>query len=102
MPKKESNIEKTVNSIRLAVEEAEAKSGVDINVVNVGIAGQHIKSLQHRGSKIRNLIEEEISQSDIDSLIDDMYKLVMKQIVDYFGQMDMFVMNLIMNSNGIN
>jgi cell division protein FtsA len=72
-----SNIEKTVNSIRLAVEEAEAKSGVDINVVNVGIAGQHIKSLQHRGSKIRNLIEEEISQSDIDSLIDDMYKLVM-------------------------
>ena len=38
-----SNIEKTVNSIRLAVEEAEAKSGVDINVVNVGIAGQHIK-----------------------------------------------------------
>jgi cell division protein FtsA len=72
-----SNIEKTVNSIRLAVEEAEAKSGVDINVVNVGIAGQHIKSLQHRGSKIRNLIEDEISQSDIDSLIDDMYKLVM-------------------------
>lgn len=72
-----SNIEKTVNSIRLAVEEAEAKSGVDINVVNVGIAGQHIKSLQHRGSKIRGTQDDEISQIDIDALIDDMYKLVM-------------------------
>ena len=40
-----SNIEKTVQSIRAAVEEAEAKSGIEINVVNVGIAGQHIKSL---------------------------------------------------------
>jgi len=72
-----SNIEKTVTSIRSAVEEAEAKSGVDINVVNVGIAGQHIKSLQHRGIRTRNSLEDEISQSDIDALIDDMYKLVM-------------------------
>ena len=30
-----SNIEKTVQSIRAAVEEAEAKSGIEINVVNV-------------------------------------------------------------------
>lgn len=72
-----SNIEKTVNSIRSAVEEAEAKSGVDIRVVNVGIAGQHIKSIQHRGSKIRNSLDDEISQLDIDALIEDMYKLVM-------------------------
>lgn len=72
-----SNIEKTVNSIKSAVEEAEAKSGVDIRVVNVGIAGQHIKSIQHRGSKIRNTLEDEISQIDIDALIEDMYKLVM-------------------------
>lgn len=71
-----SNIDKTVTSIRTAVEEAEAQSGVDIRVVNVGIAGQHIKSLQHRGVKIRHTIEEEITQVDIDGLIDDMYKLV--------------------------
>ncbi len=45
-----------------AVEEAEAKSGVEINVVNVGIAGQHIKSLQHRGMITRSSIEEEIGQ----------------------------------------
>ena len=72
-----SNIEKTVQSIRSAVEEAEAKSGIEINVVNVGIAGQHIKSLQHRGMITRDSIDEEISQKDVDELIDDMYKLVM-------------------------
>ena len=72
-----SNIEKTVQSIRAAVEEAEAKSGVEIKVVNVGIAGQHIKSLQHRGMITRDSIEEEINQQDVDALIDDMYKLVM-------------------------
>jgi cell division protein FtsA len=72
-----SNIEKTVQSIRLAVEEAEAKSGVEIKVVNVGVAGQHIKSLQHRGMITRDNFDEEISQKDVDELIEDMYKLVM-------------------------
>ncbi len=71
-----SNIDKTVGSIKTAVAEAEAQSGVDIRVVNVGIAGQHIKSLQHRGEKIRHTGEDEIDQKDIDALIDDMYKLV--------------------------
>lgn len=72
-----TNIEKTVQSIRAAVEEAEAKSGIEINVVNVGIAGQHIKSLQHRGMITRSNSDTEISQQDIDVLIEDMYKLVM-------------------------
>jgi cell division protein FtsA len=72
-----SNIDKTVQSIKAAVEDAENKSGVDIKVVNVGIAGQHIKSLQHRGIKVRHNVDDEISQNDINALIDDMYKLVM-------------------------
>jgi len=72
-----SNIDKTVQSIKTAVEDAESKSGVDIKVVNVGIAGQHIKSLQHRGIKVRHNVDDEISQNDINALIDDMYKLVM-------------------------
>jgi len=72
-----SNIDKTVQSIKTAVEDAENKSGVDIKVVNVGIAGQHIKSLQHRGIKVRHNVDDEISQTDINALIDDMYKLVM-------------------------
>jgi cell division protein FtsA len=71
------NIDQTVQSIQTAVAEAEAKSGVDIKVVNVGIAGQHIRSMQHRGIKTRVSIDQEISQGDIDSLIDDMFKLMM-------------------------
>ncbi len=72
------NIDQTVQSIRAAVADAEAKSGVDIKVVNVGIAGQHIKSMQSRGSKTRVSSEDEIAQKDIDSLIDDMFKLMMQ------------------------
>jgi len=72
-----SHITPTVMAIQRAVEEAEAKAGVEINVVNVGIAGQHIKSLQHRGIRMRNSLDDEIAHADIDALIDDMYKLVM-------------------------
>ena len=75
-----SNIEKTVQSIKTAV--AEAQERVDgeltIGLVNVGIAGQHINSLQHRGIHTRQATTDEISQTDIDALIDDMYKLVME------------------------
>lgn len=75
-----SNIEKTVASIEKAVAEAQSRVEGDlhINVVNVGIAGQHIASLQHRGIHTRMNTEDEISQSDVDALIDDMYKLVME------------------------
>jgi len=73
-----SNIEKTVSAIHEAVREAEDNAGVNIRVVNVGIAGQHIKSLQHRGVHTRKSAADEISQLDIDALIEDMYKLVMQ------------------------
>ena len=72
-----SNIEQTVQAIRSAVDEAEKKSNVEIKFVHVGIAGQHIKSLKHSGSKIRESIEEPITQKDVDTLIESMYKLVM-------------------------
>ncbi len=75
-----SNIEKTVQSIKTAVAEAQdrVEGDLTIGLVNVGIAGQHIKSLQHRGMYTRSATQEEISQADIDALIDDMYKLVME------------------------
>lgn len=72
-----SNIEKTVASIKSAVAEASAKSNVDIRRVNVGIAGQHIKSLQIDGTKTRRNPEDEIIQEDIDSMIDDMNNMTM-------------------------
>lgn len=72
-----SNIEKTVQAIRQAVEEAERRSGKKITDVYVGIAGQHIKSLQHRGILTRDNIHVEISAHDIERLVNDMYKLVL-------------------------
>ncbi len=74
-----SNINQTVDSIKRAVEIATEKSGTEIGEVLVGIAGQHIRSLQHRGMLTRKSkdLEEEISQKDIDDLIQDMNQLVM-------------------------
>jgi cell division protein FtsA len=72
-----SNIDKTVASIKAAVEEAEKESNVSIKLVNVGIAGQHIKSMQHRGMRTRTTNEDEIARADIEALIEDMNKMVM-------------------------
>lgn len=74
-----SNINLTVESIERAVSIAIEKAGVEIGEVVVGIAGQHIRSLQHRGILTRKSKDqdEEISQHDIDSLVEDMHQLVM-------------------------
>ena len=75
-----ANIDKTIQSIQAAVNEAQGRvdGSLVIRSVNVGIAGQHIKSLQHRGIHTRQQIDMEISQKDVDVLIEDMYKLVMQ------------------------
>jgi cell division protein FtsA len=72
-----ANIPKTVDSIKAAVNDAADMAGVIIETVHVGIAGQHIRSMQHRGMKMRQSMEEEISQSDIDQLIQESHRLVM-------------------------
>ncbi len=72
-----TNIVNTIDSISKSVQEASEKSNVDIGSVYVGIAGQHIKSLQHRGMRTRDSLDDEISQSDIDAIVEDMYKLAM-------------------------
>lgn len=72
-----SNIEKTVKAISDATGIVKRSAGQDFKVVHVGIAGQHIKSLQHRGILTRDNDHTEISQRDIDRLISDMYKLVL-------------------------
>lgn len=75
------NIEKTIQSIKSAVEETQVSISGDyellIRSAYVGVAGQHIKSMQHRGMLTRNNIEHEISQLDLDALEDDMYKMLM-------------------------
>ena len=72
-----ANIDKTVQSIVHAVKDAEKQAGVQITEVHVGIAGQHIKSMQHRGILTRQDAQNEISREDIKSLIRDMHKLAL-------------------------
>ncbi len=75
------NIEKTIQSIRSAVELTQASINGDYELVirsaYVGVAGQHIKSMQHRGMLTRNNVENEIAQLDLDALEDDMYRMLM-------------------------
>ena len=71
-----TNIDKTVAAIQKAISEAEEQAGVEIGVVNVGIAGQHIKSSIHHGSITRNTSDEEITVEDINRLTNDMYRIV--------------------------
>lgn len=71
------NIEQTVASIKSAIAIAADKANVDIGEVIVGIAGQHIKSMQHRGMITRQSLDDEVSQKDVDQLIDNMHRLVM-------------------------
>jgi cell division protein FtsA len=72
-----NNITQTIQSIQQAVLEAENKSGYKINNVVVGIAGQHIRSIQHSDYIIRPNAEEVICASDIDRLIGQVNKLAM-------------------------
>ena len=84
-----TNIDETVNAIKTAVDEASAQSNVDIKSVNVGIAGQHIKSLQHRGVMMRDDRNKEISDEELEKLRQDTYKINMipgEEIIDVIPQ----------------
>ena len=72
-----NNITQTIQSIQQAVEEAKNLCGDSIEEVVVGIAGQHIRSLQHSDYITRENPEKVISQEDIEKLIQQVYKLVM-------------------------
>ena len=62
------NIEKTVNSIKEAIEEAEIMAGCEISSVYAGIAGGHIKGFNSHG--VIALKEREVTKKDIDRVIE--------------------------------
>ena len=66
-----TNIDKTVRSIQNAIAEAESRSGIKIQSVIVGIAGDHIQSFQSRGVIAISGAENEITQADVNRLIED-------------------------------
>lgn len=66
-----THIDRTTNSIVSAIADAQASSGVRITSVIVGIAGDHIQSFQSRGVIGISGAEHEVTQADIDRLIED-------------------------------
>jgi len=84
------NIDETIKAIKTALENCYASNpNLEVNEVYVGIAGHHIKSLQTRGDIVRQHTDEEITQKEIDQLIDDQYKTYIPagdQIIDVIPQ----------------
>ena len=72
-----NNITQTIQSIQSAVNEAEKTSGYKIDKVVVGIAGQHIRSLQHSDYITRQNSDQVIEEKDVNDVINQVYKLVM-------------------------
>ena len=72
-----NNITQTIQSIQNAVSQAEIESESPIEDVVVGIAGQHIRSLQHSDYITRDNSDEVINEDDIERLVSQVYKLVM-------------------------
>ena len=72
-----NNITQTIQSIQNAVAEAETSSGYKIKNVVVGIAGQHIRSIQHSDYISRENPDKVIDDMDIEQLIAQVQKLSM-------------------------
>ncbi|MBA3828000.1 MAG: cell division protein FtsA [Taibaiella sp.] len=84
------NIEQCIRSIEMAIEKClQSNPKLEVKEVYVGIAGQHIKSLQTRGDRVRVKMDEEIGKEDIELLVRDQYKTYIPagdQIIDIIPQ----------------
>ncbi len=67
------NINRTVDAINRAIDQASMQSDLDIQVVNVGFSGQ-ITSKRQNGSITRSSPGDEVTSLDIDHLLSDMYR----------------------------
>jgi len=71
------NIDRTVAAVKKAMGEAEHMAGVQVSKVIVGIAGDHIDSEQSRGIISISNPENEITQADVNRLIEDSTRIAM-------------------------
>jgi cell division protein FtsA len=68
------NIEEAVQSIKIVVDDLATKHNITFSNVFVGIAGQHIRSVQNRDYLLRDSLDTEISTEDVQKLMQNMYK----------------------------
>jgi cell division protein FtsA len=63
-----ANIGKTAEAIKEAVSIACNRAGLEINTVNVGVAGEHITSIRHRNYVTISSEDHEITKADLERL----------------------------------
>ncbi len=63
-----ANIGKTAEAIKAAMSIASNRAGLEVSVVNVGVAGEHITSIRHRNYVTISREEKEITKADLDRL----------------------------------
>lgn len=83
------NILSTADSIKRAVSQAANQADVDIEEVYVGIAGQHIKSMQNQGSIMIPGDHKYITSEDVLRLEEDQKQIMLspgEQIIHIFPQ----------------
>lgn len=71
------NIDKTVNAIKTAIKQAELASGIEVNSVNVGIAGDHIRSIRSKGVITINNKDKEITVEDVERILKDCQQIML-------------------------
>jgi cell division protein FtsA len=71
------NIDRTVEALRSAIEEAERAAGVEVHNVIVGIAGDHVQSFQSRGVVTIANQDGAITRSDVQRLLEDTMHVAM-------------------------
>jgi cell division protein FtsA len=64
------NLDQAIEAIKKAVDEAEVMAGLQIESVYVGIAGDHVRSINSRGVVSVTGKHKEISREDIDRVIE--------------------------------
>lgn len=72
-----NNIMQTIQSIEAAIAQAEELSGCKIKEAVVGIAGQHIRSIQHTDYISRPNSDDVIIEADIERLVGQVHHLSM-------------------------
>ena len=83
------NVKSTADSIRKAVMDASNQADIDVEEVYVGIAGQHIKSVQSKGSIMIPPEHKLITEEDVSRLSDEQNRIMLQpgeQIVHIIPQ----------------
>lgn len=83
------NIQSVSNAIKEAVKIAEEKSDIKFKEVFIGIAGQHIKSIQNSHSIYIDNEDHRIMQADVDKLSSEIKSIILEpgqEIIDVIPQ----------------